>query len=284
MHGKNTRIFAAFFFLTLLTVCQAELSVSIQPLKNTQNVFYTDEILEFQLVAINLDDDSMLNEKFQVLSTNELQLLEEYKEVPKLEFEIPEIQPHQTIRIPFFVKAQSSPAARAVLSASFGQTTYTHLVAATYSIQKPPLEITTSVKTQHMALNETNQILVQVKNDSNRPITNFRIQAALENHFQELSPHAYQLGTLDVNQSIPPQEFDFIPKGNILGKANAGTIIEFTDENGSHTIDKRFGIDVADKSSSLLLALLLIAVLGFIFLSGKASKSENTQKKETSKK
>src|SRR3989344_1259898 len=72
---------------------------------------------------------------------------------------------------------------------------------------------------------ETNKIEVTARNDSNNPVANIVIRPALEPALQPLSPHVYTLDQLDENEAIPPQTFEFVPKGNVLGKFNAGVII-----------------------------------------------------------
>src|SRR3989338_1672254 len=283
MPGNATCKLLFLFFVLLATNAFADLAVSIQP-ADGNTLFYPNEVREYQVLVINTGNQAEIGTRFELNTSESLVLLEENKETDKIQFTLPEIKNRDQVTVPIRVKARDLPSDRAIISVNYGQTQFTGLSAVQHVVRQPGFQTHTSIQSTTIALNENNKIEVTARNDSNNPVANIVIRPALEPALQPLSPHVYTLDQLDENEAIPPQTFEFVPKGNVLGKFNAGVIIEFDDEQGHHVIDRRYIVSVEDRSISLLLALLLIGALAYIFFASKEKSKPASEPRKTKKK
>jgi hypothetical protein len=135
-----------------------------------------------------------------------------------------------------------------------------------------------------MTSDETNRLEIRLRNDSNRSVSQLRIQTALEEPFLELSPRVYTRETLDANGSVDTVAFEFIDKGNRTGRYNAGLVVEYADANGFHRQDFRYPVTVNDRSASIGIALVLVLILAYWMYTHRAPAPKSAPKSAEKKK
>lgn len=263
MDGKknSARCWLFCLFTILLPTVSSQLAVSIQPENPAyQNVLYTNEKADFKIVAINLTNERMVGEKFKVLASPELVLLEKNREVKEQSFVIPELLANQAVELRFSAQALSVPAEKAVLSANFGQTVFSGLSAINLRIVKSPLKVTAVPQKKVLNQGEASKLFVSIENDSNQTLGGINADLVSSNSMDSLSK-PFQLLSMEPGQKQENLSFEFWPRPLSLGSQELELMVSFSDSAGLHYLGYTVPIEVQDKASTVLFWVFVVIII-----------------------
>jgi hypothetical protein len=225
---------------------------------------YANEVNEFKIAAINLSNERLVGERFQVQVSSELVLLENDLEKNEQSFLVPELLPNQETEIRFVVKALSKPSANAVVSVNYGQTVFSDLVATRFAIVPSPLRVTVSPEKNVLSVGEASAVLVSLVNDSNQSLYNIRSELLSTQKIDSLS-EAFETAELLPGNAVENQRFEFWPRALASEKNDLVVKTVFSDSLGEHELENRVGIETSDTGNSVLLLLGAVIVIGLLY-------------------
>lgn len=281
MHGieNNRRILAAFFLLlTFLPAVFAQLAVSVKPAEqNHASGLYTNEIREFSVLAVNLSNDRLVGEKFRVIPSSELVLLQNGSEVFQQDFLVAELLPNQATELHISAKARSNPAPDATLSVRFGQTVLTDLAAVSFPVLASPLDVQLRLQQSELALGGHSTLFASFENNSKKPLFNIRSELIGSSTVDSLSK-SFELLELAPGKKTEARAFEFWPRPLALGKNDVVLHTDFSDASGFHRLEHRVVVQVRDAGSTAFFWLFIFGMILVIYLVWIQTQSKPSKK------
>ncbi len=262
---ESRLLFLVFFVLFFSTLSFAQAAVSIQSIKAMPaNEIYANEVREFKIVAINLSNERIVGEKFKVLASSELSLLEKELETSEQFFLVPELLPNQAIELRFWVKARSEPSEKAVVSVNFGQTVFSDLTATRLRIVPSPLRVVVHPQKSVVATGEVSALLVSLFNDSNFSLQGIRSELVSSERADSLSK-PFEAAEFLPKQSVEDRLFEFWPRPLASGTHQLTVKTVFSDALGEHQLNHRVEVQVRETTSFVLFLVGALLVVGILY-------------------
>ncbi|MDO8628053.1 MAG: hypothetical protein Q7K42_06305 [Candidatus Diapherotrites archaeon] len=275
------KVLTKFLFFGLIifffSFAQAEVAVTISSTQGEEiTSMLQDEVLAFNVDAVNLSNSSVQNLSIELSVDKELALVDlSGNETRTKVFNIALLSPGEGARQTIFVKALSKTD-NAKIYANFGANIFTNLSATFVQVKDSPLLFNVVLEKKEIDLAEQTKILSTIENVSTNSFSNLELSLiADETIFADEKNFAFQM--IAPSQKIS-QDFVFYPKETIQGEKQLLVQLKFDDETGKQRILQKsliLNIQNTKLSLAMIIALLIfLLVLAFWGLRQHSSKLE----------
>ncbi len=276
----------ALFLLLLMPAVFSQIVVTIKP-ATTEKPLYENEIASYIVSIKNMSSQPLNKVLIELECEGPLAIASGFEEKSSTLFSAGLIMPYEeksfVASIKPLVFKGSKTKARLIAYYGIG-TTKEGFVGRFIEIKKPPLEITTSLKSFGMDVGSTNKLIVNIRNVSGEPVNNIKLFIEVPEGF-ESSKQSYEVPVLDSGGAIK-HLFEFRSINATEGRKTILLVVEFLDSSGKHRIERIVTVNVQKKFFTTLafLGVLAILTITYLFLRSRSKKGSVKEKKIEEKK
>ncbi|MDO8537881.1 MAG: hypothetical protein Q7S21_03260, partial [archaeon] len=264
MAKAATKILFFAFIVCFFSFVHAEVAVTISSTQGEEiTSMLQDEVLAFNVDALNLSDSIVQNLSIELSVDKELALVDASGiETKTRVFNIPLLSSGEGATQTIFVKALSKTD-NAKIYANFGVNTYTNLSAIFVQVKDSSLLFNAVLEKKEIDLAEQTRIISSIENVSNNSFSNLELSLiADETIFAEEKNFAFPI--IVPSQKIS-QNFVFYPKETIQGEKQLIVQLKFDDEQGKQKVLQK-SLTINIQNTKLNLAIIIAVIIFLIVL------------------